>query len=280
MTVIIDGRKMAQGAKVELKQRVEKLKTKGIIPNLAIILVGEDLASKIYIRVKMKMADEIGVKTELHKFPETVKESELIEFIQKLNKDEKVHGILVQLPLPNHINEINVLDDVSPRKDVDGLNRKNMGDLFLGREFLVPATPKGIIRMLEYHNIHIKGKEAVVVGKGKIAGKPTAMMLMNRYATVTICHRETSNLNEKTKRADILVVAVGKANLITKDMVKEGAVVIDVGINRIDGKVCGDVDFENVKNVASYITPVPGGVGPMTVAMVLENTVIAAENQK
>jgi len=280
MATIIDGRKLANESKTELKERVEKLKAKGIIPNLVIILIGEDPASKIYVREKRKLADEIGIKTELHKFPVMIKENELIEFIRKLNKDNKIHGILVQLPLPEHINQINILNEVSPEKDVDGLSRKNMGDLLLGKEFLVPATPKGIIRMLEYYNIEIAGKNVVVVGKGRIAGMPTSIMMMNRDATVTVCHIMTKNLKEKTKLADILVVAVGKANLITKDMVKEGAVVIDVGINRVEGKVRGDVDFENVKDVASYITPVPGGVGPMTVAMVLENTIIAAENQR
>jgi len=277
--MLIDGKKLANEIRQGLKKRVENLKKKGIIPKLAIILVGEDSASKVYINMKMVSGKEVGIQTELHKFPENVKEAELINLIQKLNNDEKVHGILVQLPLPKHINENRVIEKISPEKDVDGLTSINMFRLLFKDEFLVPCTPKGVIKMLDYHKIDLTGKNAVVVGRSKIVGKPMALMLLNRNATVTVCHSKTKDLKEHTKEADILVVAVGKAKLITKDMVKEGAIVIDVGINRVEGKLCGDVDFENVKDVASYITPVPGGVGPMTVAMVLENTLIAAEKK-
>lgn len=277
--MIIDGRKIANEIKQDLKKRVEDLKKKDIIPKLSIILVGEDPSSKIYINMKMISGKEVGIQTELHKFPENSKEEELIELIQKLNEDEKVHGILVQLPLPKHINENRVIETISPEKDVDGLTSINMFRLLFKDEFLIPCTPKGVIKMLDYHKIDLVGKNAVVVGRSKIVGKPMALMLLNRDATVTVCHSKTKDLKEHTKNADILIVAVGKPKLITKDMVKEGAVVIDVGINRVEGKLCGDVDFENVKDVASYITPVPGGVGPMTVAMVLENTVIAVEKK-
>jgi len=278
--MIIDGKKLANEIKQDLKKRVEDLKKKGIIPKLAIILVGEDPSSKIYINMKMISGKEVGIETELHKFPENFEEKELIELIQELNRDEKVHAILVQLPLPKHINENRVIEAISPEKDVDGLTSINMFRLLFKDEFLVPCTPKGVIKMLDYHKIDLVGKNAVVVGRSKIVGKPIALMLLNRNATVTVCHSKTKDLKEHTKNADVLVVAVGKPKLITKDMVKEGAVVIDVGINRVEGKLCGDVDFENVKDVVSYITPVPGGVGPMTVAMVLENTLIAAELSK
>ena len=278
--MIIDGKKLANEIKQDLKKRVEDLKKKGIIPKLAIILVGEDPSSKIYINMKMISGKEVGIETELHKFPENFEEKELIELIQELNRDEKVHAILVQLPLPKHINENRVIEAISPEKDVDGLTSINMFRLLFKDEFLVPCTPKGVIKMLDYHKIDLVGKNAVVVGRSKIVGKPIALMLLNRNATVTVCHSKTKDLKEHTKNADVLVVAVGKPKLIIKDMVKEGAVVIDVGINRVEGKLCGDVDFENVKDVVSYITPVPGGVGPMTVAMVLENTLIAAELSK
>ena len=278
MAVIIDGRKIANEIKQDLKKRVEELKKKGIIPKLAIILVGEDPASKIYINMKMISGGEVGIQTELHKFPENFKEEELIKLVQKLNKNKEIHGILVQLPLPKHINENRVIDTIFPEKDVDGLTSINMSRLLNNEEFLVPCTPKGVIKMLEYHEIDLVGKNAVVVGRSRIVGKPMKLMLLNRNATVTICHSKTKDLKEHTKKADILVVAVGKPKLITKNMVKEGVVVVDVGINRVEGKVCGDVDFENVKDVASYITPVPGGVGPITVTMVLKNTLIAAEN--
>ena len=278
--MIIDGKKLANEIKQSLRKRVENLKKKSIIPKLAIILVGEDPASKIYINMKMVSGEEVGIKTELHKFPENFKEKELIKLIKELNKNKKIHAILVQLPLPKHINENRVIETISPEKDVDGLTSINMSRLLNNEEFLVPCTPKGIIKMLDYHKIDLIAKNAVVVGRSRIVGKPMALMLLNRNATVTVCHSRTKYLKEHTKKSDLLVVAVGKPKLITKDMVKEGVVVVDVGINRVEGKVCGDVDFENVKDVASYITPVPGGVGPMTVAMVLENTIIAAESQK
>jgi len=278
--MIIDGKKLASEIKQGLIKRVEDLKKKGITPKLAIILVGNDPASKIYISMKMISGDEVGIQTELHKFPENFKEKELIKIIQKLNKDKKVHGILVQLPLPKHIYDNRVIETISPAKDVDGLTSINTSRLLNNSEFLVPCTPNGVIKMLDYHKIGLTGKNAVVVGRSRIVGKPMALMLLNRNATVTVCHSKTKDLKKHTKEADILVVAVGKPKLITKDVIKEGAVVIDVGINRIEGKLCGDVDFENVKDKASYITPVPGGVGPMTVAMVLENTIIAAEMSK
>jgi len=278
MTQIIDGKKMAEEIREELKVRVKKLRDRKIIPTLAIVMVGQKHDSKIFTRNKQRASEEIGMEAILYEYPENMEEEKLIDLLQKLNRDEKTHGIIVQLPLPKHIDEKKVLNTISPDKDVDGLNPVNVGNLSLGNEFIAPCTPKGVIRMLEKMNIPVEGKEVVIVNNSNVVGKPLAMMLTNRFATVTICHVKTKNLVEHTKKAEILITAVGKPNFIRKEMVKENAVVIDVGISYQQDKICGDVDFENVKDVTSYITPVPGGVGPMTVAMVLENTLILADN--
>jgi len=278
MAVIIDGKKIAQEIKEELKVRAQKLKDRKIIPTLAIVMIGQRPDSKIFTRNKQKACGDVGMNSSLYEYPENMKEERLIKLIQKLNKDKTIHGIIVQLPLPKHIDVNKVLNTISPDKDVDGLNPVNVGNLLVGNEFIAPCTPKGVIRMLEKMKIPVVGKEVVIVNNSNVVGKPLAMMLTNRFATVTICHVKTKYMSKHTKKAEILITAVGKPNFIKKEMVKKKAVVIDVGISYHEGKVCGDVDFENVKDVASYITPVPGGVGPMTVAMVLENTLVLAKN--
>jgi len=275
---IINGKKIAEEIKKDLKRRVEKLKKRGLEPTLAIVLVGERSDCKIYAKSKQNACEEIGIKSNLYIFPEDVKQEELIDFIDSLNRDDSVHGIIIEMPLPIHLNEKLVLRAISPIKDVDGLNPITIGNISIGNEFITPATPKGIIRILEKMKIPVEGKEVVIVNNSNVVGKPLALMLTNRFATVTICHVKTKDLKAHTIKADILITAVGLPNLIKKDMVKKDVVVIDAGIKRIDNKIVGDVDFENVKNVASYITPVPGGVGPMTVTMILENTLVVAEN--
>jgi methylenetetrahydrofolate dehydrogenase (NADP+)/methenyltetrahydrofolate cyclohydrolase len=274
---IMDGEELSKEILAQLKTRVERLGKKGIVPKLDIILAGDDDASQIYVRKKMQSSEEIGMKSELHLFPRNARQEEIIRMIEKLNSEKAVHGILVQIPLPSHMEEQKVLNSICPEKDVDGLTTYNLGNLFAGEAKFEPCTPKGIIKLLESENIRIEGGNAVVIGRSNIVGKPIALMLLKRNATVTICHSKTSDLKAHTGKADILVAAAGRPKLITGDMVKEGAVVIDAGISRSGGKVVGDVDFERVKEKASHITPVPGGVGPLTVAMVLENTIIAAE---
>jgi len=266
---LIDGKEIAKKIREEIKNEVAALKKK---PGLAAIIVGDNPASEVYVGIKRKTCEEVGIYSEEFKLPEETKEKELLELIRKLNNDNNIHAILVQLPIPKHINVERVFSEVALKKDVDGFSAVNVGILVSGDEAAVPCTPKGIVRLLEAIGVEIEGKNAVVVGRSEIVGKPTALMLLNRNATVTICHSKTKNLGEITSKADILVAAVGKPKMITADMVKEGAVVIDVGINKVDGKLIGDVDFENVKEKAGWITPVPGGVGPMTVAMLLENT--------
>jgi methylenetetrahydrofolate dehydrogenase (NADP+) / methenyltetrahydrofolate cyclohydrolase len=267
---IIDGKEFARKIRDRIKTKVATMEKK---PGLAAIIVGENPASRIYVGIKRKHCEEVGIHSEEFKLPEETSEQELLELIRKLNADDNIHAILLQLPVPAHINSEKALSAIALEKDVDGFNSVNIGRLVSGNESFVPCTPKGVIRLLEETGIEIEGKNAVVVGRSNIVGKPTALMLLNRNATVTICHSRTKNLGGATKQADILVVAVGKPKLITADMIKEGAVVIDVGMNKIEGKLVGDVDFENVKEKAGWITPVPGGVGPMTVAMLLENTV-------
>ena len=266
---LMDGKAVAEKIKAKIRVAVSNLKDR---PGLAAILVGENPASKVYVNIKQKTCDEVGIYSELYKLPDSTKEEELLQLIKKLNANTKIHAILVQLPLPSQINEEKVLAAVALEKDVDGFSPVNIGRLMAGKEAAVPCTPKGVIRLLEEYGIEIAGKSAVVIGRSKIVGRPTALLLLNRDATVTICHSKTKNLGYYTKNADILVVAAGKPKLVTADIIKEGAVVIDVGINRVDSKLVGDVDFENVKKKAAYITPVPGGVGPMTVAMLMENT--------
>ena len=266
-----------------LFHRIPEGKTKeyvdiyNITPKLVIIMVGNNPASQIYVRNKIKSATYCGINAELIKLEENITNEELIDIVEKLNIDNSVHGIIVQLPLPKHMNEAMIINTVKAEKDVDGFGIINKGKLFSGIKCLVSATPSGIMKLFEEYNIDLTGKNAVVIGRSNIVGKPMSMLLLNANATVTITHSKTKNLSEITKNADIIVAAVGKANFVTSDMVKEGAIIIDVGINRIDDKIYGDVDFENVKEKASYITPVPGGVGPLTIVSLLENTLKAYE---
>lgn len=280
MAEILDGRMVAKKIRQGLKSEVENLKANGINPKLAVIMVGEDPSSKIYVRNKSMACNEVGIEYEEFLLEETTTMENLLKLIEKLNKDDSVHGILLQSPIPKGLDINEAFRAIDPKKDVDGFNPFNVGKLCLGQDTFVSCTPFGIIKLLGEYNIEIEGKNAVVVGRSNIVGKPMMQCLLNKNATVTVCHSKTKDLKEVTKKADILVVAIGRANFITKDMVKENAVVIDVGINRgEDGKLCGDVDFEEVSKVASYITPVPGGVGPMTIAMLMNNIVKAARLQ-
>lgn len=280
MAELIDGKLVSESVRQEISMDVAKLlKDTGVVPGLAAILVGEDPASEIYVRNKRKACEKVGIYSEEHKLASKTTEAELLEIVNRLNNDPKIHGILVQLPLPDHIDETVILRTVSPLKDVDGFHPYNVGLLVEGNPRFISCTPNGIIKMLDYYKIEIQGKQAVIVGRSNIVGKPVSMLLLHRHATVTICHSRTKPLDEVTRRADILVAAIGRANFITADMVKKGAVVIDVGINRKeDGKLTGDVDFDSVRDKASYITPVPGGVGPMTIAMLLYNTYLSAKS--
>ncbi|AGV72783.1 methenyltetrahydrofolate dehydrogenase/cyclohydrolase [Lactococcus cremoris subsp. cremoris KW2] len=274
---LIDGKALAAKMQAELKVKVDKLKEAGSVPGLAVILVGEDPASQIYVRNKARQATAIGLNSSVVRLPETVSEKELLELIEQYNQSEQWHGILVQLPLPKHISEEKVLLAIDPEKDVDGFHPMNMGRLWAGNPLMIPSTPAGIMEMFREYNVELSGKRAVVIGRSNIVGKPMAQLLMMADATVTIAHSRTKNLRELTKEADILVVAIGRDRMIKADDVKDGAVVIDVGMNRDeDGKLHGDVDFDEVKEVASLITPVPGGVGPMTITMLMEQTVRAA----
>lgn len=277
-TNLIDGIAIGKVIREEIKERVTKLKEEGCTPGLAVILVGENQASHTYVRNKEKSSVEAGMKSELIKLPDTVTEEELLGHIEKLNNDNSIHGILVQLPLPDHINEDKVIIAIDPSKDVDGFHPVNVGKMIIGQKAYLSCTPYGIIKLLERTNTPIKGQHAVIVGRSNIVGKPMGQLLLQRDATVTYCHSQTKDLASFTKQADILIVAMGKTKFITEDHVKEGAVVIDVGMNRDEhGKLCGDVDFDRVKELASAITPVPGGVGPMTITMLLKNTLHSAE---
>jgi methylenetetrahydrofolate dehydrogenase (NADP+)/methenyltetrahydrofolate cyclohydrolase len=279
MAEIIDGRSIAKRIREEVAGRVNELKKgKGITPKLCVVLVGDDPASQIYVRNKEKACAEVGMVSETRRIPSSVKQKELIDVVRSLNKDNSVHGILVQLPLPGAIDSVAVLNEIAVEKDVDGLHPLNMGKLLRGEDPLfIPCTAQGIIELILSTGIEIKGKEAVVVGRSNIVGKPVSLLLLQRHATVTICHSRTRDLGEVTRRADILVAAVGSPRIIHGDMVRKGAVVIDVGTNRVEGKLVGDVDFEAASQKAAHITPVPGGVGPMTIAMLLKNTLIAAK---
>ena len=268
--MLLDGKALSDKIKEELAKKVKGYLVK---PCLAVIQIGNDEASNIYIKAKEKACDRIGINFIRVKFESDVNEQEVINKIVELNNDNYVNGILLQLPIPPKFNQYKLLNLINKNKDVDGLTDINAGLLFKGNNNLVPCTPLGIINLLKEYNIEISGKHAVVIGRSNLVGKPLAMLLLQNGATVTLCHSKTVNLKEFTKQADILISAVGKKDLITKDMVKEGVVVVDVGMNRVDGKLYGDVDFENIKDIASYITPVPGGVGPMTVAMLLSNVV-------
>ena len=279
MNKILDGKLLAQKVKSQLKAEVEKMKQQGINPGLAVILVGENPASQIYVRLKRQDCEQLGIHSEQYTLPEETTEQELLDLIDKLNNDSNIHGILVQLPVPKHINETNIINAISPSKDVDAFHPENVGKIMTGDYQFLPCTPAGVMDLIDETGIDLTGKNCVVVGRSNIVGKPQAMLLLHRNATVTICHSKTSNLNEICSRADVLVVAVGRANLIGKDAVKEGAVVIDVGMNKNpDGTLCGDVNYAEVEPIASYITPVPGGVGPMTITMLMQNTLTAAKN--
>jgi len=274
---ILDGKTLAAAMRADLKQRVAALVQRGVRPGLAVILAGDDPASRVYVRNKTLAAEQAGVASSLIELPGAVTEAQLMARISALNADPSVHSILVQLPLPKHIDGARVLEAIDPAKDVDGFHEANLGALVAGRPGVVPCTPAGVMRLIEHARVPLAGRRAVVIGRSNIVGKPLALLLLQKDATVTICHSKSGNLADLTKHADILVGAVGRAKLVTADMVKPGACVIDVGINRLpDGKLAGDVDFASVKEVAGWITPVPGGVGPMTVAMLLENCVNAA----
>lgn len=275
---IIDGKSIAKELRESLAPRVAALKEQGITPGLTVIVVGDDPASAIYVRNKERACVKLGMNSQVLRFPAETTQGEILNTVRLLNQDDSVHGILVQLPLPRHIDEQAVLRAIDPDKDVDGFHAMNAGRLMNGEPGFVACTPKGVMRLLEVSGVELDGKNAVVVGRSNIVGKPMALLLLQKNCTVTIAHSHTKDLAAVTRSADILVVAVGRAGFITGDMVKPGAAVMDVGINRVDGKVVGDVDFESAKEVASCITPVPGGVGAMTIAMLMENTVEAAEN--
>ncbi len=275
---IIEGKNISERVRKEWKQRATSLKQQGVLPGLAVIIVGDNPASKVYVRNKAKACQEVGLHSEIHEMPADTPESTLLQKIQALNEREDIHGILVQLPLPDHIDKDKVLETISVDKDVDGFHLYNVGALVVGNTVFPPCTPFGVQCLLEQMNIPIEGQNAVIVGRSNIVGKPMALMLLQKNATVSICNSKTRDLAQYTSMADILIVATGKPKMITGDMVKSGAAVIDVGINRMDdGRLVGDVDYESVSKVAGHITPVPGGVGPMTITMLVANTVIAAE---
>lgn len=277
---LINGKELAKKIRGELKLEVDKLKKSGIIPKLAVIMVGDDKASEVYVRNKSKACNEIGIDFEEFLLDSKIKQEELINIIKKLNNRKDIHGILLQSPIPKHLNIREAFDIIDYRKDVDGFNPINIGKVAIGEDAFVSCTPYGVIKMLEEYNIPIEGKRAVIIGRSNIVGKPLIQCLLNKDATVTICHSKTKNIAEITKKADILIAALGKPKFVKEDMVKENAVIIDVGINRNEeGKLVGDVDFENVSKKASYITPVPGGVGPMTIAMLMSNVIKAAKQQ-
>ncbi len=277
---LINGKELAKKIRGELKLEVDNLRKNGIIPKLAVIMVGNDKASEVYVRNKSKACNEIGIEFEEFLLDSNIKQEELIDLIKKLNNRKDVHGILLQSPIPEHLNIREAFDTIDYRKDVDGFNPINIGKLAIGEDAFVSCTPYGVVKMLEEYNIPIEGKRAVIIGRSNIVGKPLIQCLLNKNATVTICHSRTKNIEEITKEADILIAALGKPKFVKENMVKENAVVIDVGINRNEeGKLVGDVDFENVSKKVSYITPVPGGVGPMTIAMLMNNVVKAAKQQ-
>ena len=276
---LLDGKQMAEEKMAELKTQAEALKSRGIVPGLAVVLAGNDPASQVYVRNKEKACQALGIRSETHRLPETVSQAEAEALVARLNADPAVDGILVQLPLPEGLDESRLLRLIDPKKDVDGFHLVNIGALASGQAGMLPCTPKGIMHMLKAAGVPLAGKEAVVIGRSNIVGKPTALLLLRENCTVTICHSKTENLREHTRRADILVAAVGKPRFVTADMVKPGAAVIDVGINRTEAELVGDVDFENVAQVAGYLSPVPGGVGKMTVCMLMENTLLAARER-
>ena len=279
MAIIIDGKATSLAMKEELKVKIQEFEAKnGFVPGLTVIIVGDDPASAVYVRNKENACSAVGIKSTTHRLPKETSEEELLALIAKLNLDKNVHGILVQLPLPKQISEERVIAAISPKKDVDAFHAENVGHIMIGNYQFLPCTPAGVMALLERYNIPVEGKNCVVIGRSNIVGKPQAMLLLEKNGTVTVCHSRTQNLADVTRQADILVAAVGRPKFVTADMVKEGATVIDVGINRLpDGTLCGDVDFAEIEKKAYAITPVPGGVGPMTVTMLLYNTLTAAE---
>lgn len=278
MPVIIDGKAVAQSVRESVKVQVEELKSKGISTTLAVIIVGDDSASRVYVNNKKKACAEVGIISEEYALPADTTQDELLCLIKMLNDRSDVNGILCQLPVPKHIDESAIINAINPAKDVDAFHRSNVGAIMLGDYNFLPCTPAGIMELIKHYNIDVKGKNCVIIGRSNIVGKPMAMLMLHSDATVTICHSKTKNLKEVVKSADIVVAAVGRPKFVTADMVKGGAVVIDVGINRDEnGKLCGDVDYENVMPLTSYITPVPGGVGPMTIATLMQNTVTASK---
>ncbi len=278
MAKILSGKMVSARVKEELKTEVEALKAKGTNPGLAVVIVGEDSASKVYVANKEKACADLGMYSEKYALPEETTEEELLALIKKLNSDDNIHGILVQLPLPKHLDDKTIINNILPEKDVDAFHPTNVGRIMIGDFDFVPCTPAGIMELIHESGVEVSGKECVVIGRSNIVGKPMSMLLLHENGTVTTCHSRTRDLKEVTKRADILVAAVGIAKFVTADMVKEGAVVIDVGMDRDEnGKLCGDVDFDSVEPVAGAITPVPGGVGPMTIAMLMRNTLTAAK---
>lgn len=280
MAIIIDGKELAKKIRANLKIECEELKNKQINPKLAVIMVGDDLASKVYVRNKSKACEDVGIEYKEYLLSSNTKQKELIELIEKLNQDKTINGILLQSPIPANLDINEAFRTISPQKDVDGFNPVNVGKLVLNQDTFVSCTPYGIMKIFEKYNIDLTGKNVVILGRSNIVGKPLMHCCLNKNATVTVCHSKTQNLAQKAKEADILISAIGKAQFVTADMVKENAVVIDVGINRLEnGKITGDVDFENVKEKASYITPVPGGVGPMTIAMLMNNVIKATKRQ-
>lgn len=279
MTKIIDGKIISASVKERVKAEVSALKEKGITVGLAVIIVGEDPASKVYVSNKKKACENLGIISEEYALPESTTNEELLALIEELNSKPSINGILCQLPLPSHLDEKLIINSIDPEKDVDAFHPFNVGKIMIGDFYFLPCTPAGVMEMLKYENIDVEGKNCVVIGRSNIVGKPMNMLLLHQNGTVTVCHSKTKNLKEVCRNADILVAAVGRPKFVTEDMVKKGAVVIDVGINRVDGKLCGDVDFDNVKNKVSAITPVPGGVGPMTIAMLMQNTLTAAKKQ-
>ena len=280
MSIIMNGKELSAEIRSELKKEVNRLKEYNIIPKLAVIMVGDDKASQIYVRNKSRACDDIGIQYEEYLLPSTIEEKELYSIIDKLNKRKDVNGILLQSPIPKHLNIDKAFQRISPEKDVDGFNPINVGKLSLGQDTFVSCTPYGIIKILEKYNINLEGTNAVIVGRSNIVGKPLAQCFLAKHATVTICHSRTKNIEEITQKADIVVVALGKSKFLKENMVKDGAIVIDVGINRDEqGKISGDADYENLKDKVSYITPVPGGVGPMTITMLMNNVIKATKEQ-
>lgn len=278
MAKILSGKEVSARVKAELKQQVEEMKKGGTNPGLAVIIVGENPASKVYVGRKEAMCTELGMYSQKFEMPENTTQEELVNLVKNLNNDDKIHGILVQLPLPKHLDEKAVINTIVPEKDVDAFHPVNVGKIMIGDYDFVPCTPAGIMELIKESGVEVAGKNCVVIGRSNIVGKPMGMLLLHENGTITICHSKTQNLKEITKSADILVAAVGIANFVTADMVKEGAVVIDVGMNRLeDGKLVGDVAFDEVEKIAGAITPVPGGVGPMTISMLMKNTITAAK---